>query len=80
MAINKINQFIAYDAAAVTPSDTLPNSFAYFYVGTGGNIALVTEAGNSVTLYGVPSGSYVWVRANKVMNTNTTASQITGFH
>jgi len=80
MAINKINQFIAYDAAAVTPSDTLPNSFAYFYVGTGGNITIVTEAGNSVTLNGVPSGQYVWLRSAKVMNTGTTAGQIVGFH
>ena len=80
MAINKINQFIAYDAAAVTPSDTLPNSFAYFYVGTGGNVAIVTEAGNTVTLSNIPAGQYIWLRSAKVMATNTTASQIIGFH
>ena len=80
MALNEINKFIAYDAAAVTPSDTVPNNFAYLYVGTGGNIAVVTEAGNSVTLNNYPSGAYLWLRVTKVMATNTTASNIVGFH
>lgn len=69
---------IADRAFTVTPSDTAPNVHSYLYVGTGGNVAIVTEAGDSVTFTNVPSGSYIWIRTAKVMSTSTTASSIVG--
>lgn len=74
-----VSNQIADRAYTVTASDTAANIYSYLYVGTGGNIALVTEGGDSVTFNNVPTGSFVWVRTSKIMSTNTTASQILGF-
>lgn len=70
---------IARKAYTVTTSDTAANIYSYLYVGTGGNIALVTENGDSVTFNNVPTGAFLWVRTSKINATNTTASQILGF-
>lgn len=74
-----VSNQIADRAWTVTTSDTAPNVYSYLYVGTGGNIALVTEAGDSVTFNNVPTGSFLWVRTSKINATNTTASQLLGF-
>ena len=66
-------------AASITASDTAANAYSYIYVGGAGNIALVTEGGDSVTLVGLPVGSWVWIRTSKVMATNTTATNLVGF-
>lgn len=80
MSSNLVSTQIADEAFSVTPSDSLNNNFSYLFVGTGGNLAFVPEGGSStITLNNVPTGSFVWVRTNKVMSTNTTASQIVGF-
>lgn len=70
---------IADRAFTVTPSNTAGNVYSYLYVGVGGNIAVVTEGGDSVTFVGVPAGSFLWIRTSKVMSTDTTASSILGF-
>lgn len=74
-----VSNQIADRAYTVTTSDTAANIYSYLYVGTGGNIAVVTEGGDSVTFNNVPTGSFVWVRTSKIMATNTTASQLLGF-
>lgn len=69
---------IATKAKAVTKSDTAENAFSYLYVGGAGNVAIVTEGGDEVTLSGIPAGSFVWVRTSKV-KAATTATNIVGF-
>ncbi len=68
-------------AFAVTPDDT--NTFAtssrYLYVGTGGDLNVRTFNGQDVTLIGVPGGSQIFIAADKVSNTDTTASNIVAF-
>jgi|21_taG_2_1085346.scaffolds.fasta_scaffold31709_4 hypothetical protein len=52
------------------------NEGAVLYVGTGGNVAIETIGGDSVTLTGVISGSFLPVMVSKVKSTGTTASDI----
>jgi hypothetical protein len=68
----------ASDGAAVTPSDTvlLAVPSKRLYVGGAGNIALVTVRGTSLTYIGVLAGTYLWVRAQQVKATGTTATNI----
>lgn len=68
----------ASHAAAVIPSDSadLPTSSKRLWIGSAGNVALVTVGGDSVTYNSVPAGSYLQVRARRVMATGTTASNI----
>lgn len=67
------------DAAAVTPSDTTELHGCGFYVGVGGNVAVVTEAGTSVTFVGVPNGGSVVLGITKIKATGTTATDIVLF-
>lgn len=71
---------IAAKAASITPSDTAPNIYSYIYVGGTGDLTLVTEGGNTVTLVSLPVGSWVWVRTFKVKATDTTATDLVGFY
>ena len=64
-------------AEAITKSDTATNAFSYIYVGTTGNVAVVTEDGQTVTFTAVPAGQYIWVRTQKVLAA-TTASNLVG--
>jgi len=69
----------AYDAFAVTPADSALGTFARaLYVGTGGNVSVVTVGGTTVLFSGVPSGSVLPVRCSQVRSTGTTASNIVG--
>lgn len=65
-------------AAAVTPNDDadLANTARALWVGTGGNIALVTAGGSAVTLTNVPGGTMLPVRTARVKATDTTATGI----
>ena len=64
--------------AAVTKSDvTVFDAPQAIYVGTGGDIALRLVGDSTVVVYkNVPSGSWLPVLADKVMSTDTTASDI----
>lgn len=65
------------NAAAVTPNDSTDLSSAGFlYVGTGGDVALITSGSNTVTFANVPSGSFLPVLTTRVLATGTTASDI----
>jgi hypothetical protein len=65
-------------AAAVTPSDTTAVSFRGVWVGGAGNLAVVTEGGNTVTFTAVPAGTLLPVAVKAVNATNTTATNIVG--
>ena len=65
------------NAKALTASDTDTFDTAVMvYVGSGGNVAVTTAAGVSVTFVGVPTGSFVPVKVTAVKSTGTTASSL----
>lgn len=64
-------------SAAVTISDSTIVNCRAVYVGTSGNIALVlVEDSSAVTFKNVASGTLLPFACNKIMSTNTTASDI----
>jgi len=72
----------AQDAFAVSKSDSA--NLAYFsralYIGGGGNVAITTVKGTNVTFANVPAGAILPVRAQKVLDTGTTATLIIGLY
>jgi hypothetical protein len=79
---NTVGSVPAEDASAVTPSDStnLTNAARALYVGTAGNIALVTVGGNVITFVNVQSGTILPVRTTRVNATNTTATNIVALY
>lgn len=72
---------------AVTPSDTVDVATAVgslwpraLYVGTGGNIAIVTVDGTAVTYKNAASGSVIAVQFRRVNATNTTATDLVALY
>lgn len=75
-------------AAAVTPglaTATIPsistadgsgNNGCILYVGTAGNVELVTVGGDTVTFVGVVAGTFLPVLVKQVVAAGTTASNI----
>ena len=74
-------------AVAVVPNDT--TNIAYvggdtatnnwpcvLYVGTGGNLRVMTAGGDDVVFSSVPAGTFLPVQVIRVYATNTTASNI----
>lgn len=73
----------ATDAAAITPSDTkdLPKSpCVAIFVGTTGNVAIITATGNTVTFKNLPSGQPLDVAATRVLATGTTATDLVALY
>ncbi|HTU22869.1 MAG TPA: hypothetical protein VMG10_32820 [Gemmataceae bacterium] len=68
----------AENAASVTPSDTEPlaQPATALWVGGGGAVALVTQAGQSVTIASAPAGSLLPIACTQVKATGTTATSI----
>lgn len=69
------------DPFAVTASDTVDfvRIAKALYIGSGGNIALLAEDGDTaVTFSAVPSGYILPVRVRRILVTGTTASNIIG--
>jgi hypothetical protein len=64
------------DAATVTASDTTRFSPSVVYVGTTGNVNVVTSQGTTVLFTAVPAGAVIPVRVIGVLSTSTTASTI----
>lgn len=75
---NPIQPVTARDAVAVTKSNTtvFTSYTAALYVGTGGDVAVRTRAGNSVVFPDVLSGSYLPIECDMVLETGTGASGI----
>lgn len=66
-------------AAAITPSDTAETFGSALYVGSGGNVAIVTEHGDSVTIPNVNGGTLLPIRFKQVKVTGTTAAAMVRF-
>jgi len=67
------------DAYNCTPSDSATQTGFGFYVGTTGNVTIVTFAGTTVTFNSVPAGAVIPVAISQVKATGTTASNIVVF-
>jgi hypothetical protein len=74
-------------AAVVTPSDTVnipyvggdgttPSWACTLYIGTGGNLRVLTEGGDDITFVNVLGGTTLPVNVVRVFATSTTASNI----
>jgi hypothetical protein len=71
-------------AALVVPSDTVNipsisggvNNGCVLYVGTGGNLAVVTVGGDSIVFANVQEGSFIPIQVLRVLATGTNASNI----
>jgi len=78
----------AYDAFAVTPSDSVnyttsssSNAIARaLYIGTAGNVVLVTERGNVATFANLTTSFILPVCHKRVNSTNTTASGLVALY
>lgn len=68
------------DAFTVTPSDTVDFTIMAraLYVGTTGDVTLITRGGTTLKFAAVPAGGIIPVRCSRVMSTGTTASNIVG--
>lgn len=63
-------------AYAVTASNTAAFPPSAIYVGSTGNVNVVTADGQTVLFTGAPSGSMLPVMCIQVLSTNTTASAL----
>lgn len=63
------------DAAAVTKSDTTRFPPSVVYVGTAGNVSVVTSQGTTVVFTAIPAGAIIPVRVIGV-NAATTAADM----
>tara|TARA_R110002167_G_scaffold102276_4_gene265523 strand:+ start:2629 stop:2889 length:261 start_codon:yes stop_codon:yes gene_type:complete len=72
-------------AQAVTPGtaiERIPNigqgesNGCILYIGTGGDLQVVTAAGNTVIFVGVAGGTFLPVQVLQVISTSTTATDI----
>ena len=68
-------------AIAVNPSNSinLPVVSRAIYVGTGGNITVLMQGGDTVTIQNVADGTILPIRVSRVNATDTTASNIVSF-
>jgi hypothetical protein len=71
--------FATYQTAvAITPSDTVAQSYRAIYVGGVGNVTVVTAGGNTVTFTAPLVGTVLPVEVKQVLATNTTATLLVG--
>lgn len=69
------------NAAAITPSDTVPvinanTPISGIYVGGAGNVAVITQGGQTVTFTAPPVGTTLFIRSVYVKSTGTTATAL----
>lgn len=69
-----------FDATAIVPSNTVNNPIIYraVWVGSAGDVSLVTAAGNTAIFYAATAGSIIPVQCARVNVLNTTASLLVG--
>ena len=67
---------------AVTPSDSvaLGRVSRALWVGGTGAVAVITAEGSTLTLSGVPTGTWLWIAASQVKATGTTATSIVALY
>jgi len=71
-------------AATIVPSDTVniadvsggSNNGCVLYVGTAGNLRVLTVGGDDVTFVGINTGAFIPVQVLRVFATGTTAGNI----
>ena len=68
-AFNAGDEIVIYDAVT-------SRSAAVLYVGTGGNVRVLTAGGDDVVIVGAGAGEFIPINVVKVFATNTTASDI----
>ena len=67
---------------SVTPSDTVditginPNTPATLFVGTGGDVEVITIGGSTLILKNIADGSFLPIQVTRVKATSTTAGDI----
>jgi len=68
----------ARNAEAVTPDDDtdLTNVSRALWVGTGGDVVVTMQGGDTVTFANVPDGSLLPIAVSRVKATNTTAADM----
>jgi len=57
-------------------SPTMKNNGCVLYVGTGGDLRVLTAGGDDVTFTAFPSGGFLPVQVIRVFSTNTTAAGV----
>jgi len=74
-------------ARAVTKSDSTVVAARALYIGGAGDVAVLMEgdaasggSGTAVTFSSVPAGTFMPISVNKVMSTNTTATNIVAIY
>lgn len=77
-ALNESSNAPAGYAAAVTPNDNTDLTYTAraLYIGGAGNVAVITQDGQTVTFTAVPVGSFLPVKVSRVLSTGTTATNI----
>ena len=71
------HEAVVLTAQGYTPGGTGSGLVARgLYVGTGGNVVLVSPAGNTATYFNVPSGYTLAVAFSSIVYSGTTASQM----
>lgn len=78
MPATQLSSLTPDTASSVTTSDTGPNVFTRLYIGGAGDVAVVTENGETVTFKAVPVGTQLDIRTKQVLATGTTATYIVG--
>ena len=75
-----VQSYVSRDAFAITPNDgaSLAKKAYGIYVGTTGNIRVLTEGGTDITFNSVPAGYILPFVVTKVFATSTTASNLVG--
>ncbi|MBN2231709.1 MAG: hypothetical protein JW781_02665 [Deltaproteobacteria bacterium] len=70
----------AEECVSITPSDAanLTNPIRGLYVGVSGDVKIVDMRGNTITFAGLAAGIIHPIRAVKVFDTDTTATDIVG--
>jgi len=68
------------DAFVISKSDTLPlpTRVDAIYVGGTGDVAVLTEGGNTVTFKAIPAGGLLPFSTEKVLSTGTSATDMMG--
>tara|TARA_R110002012_G_C11676454_1_gene613820 strand:- start:13536 stop:13802 length:267 start_codon:yes stop_codon:yes gene_type:complete len=69
-------------AEEISLSDSTTYDLAFnIYVGSGGNLKVDTTAGNTITLTGIQSGTYIdWIEVTKLYKTGSTAKGIVAIY
>ena len=71
----------ARQAEAITPADsTLQHQYRAFYVGTAGDVKVITKGGDTVTFVGCVAGQIYDIEITQVLSTGTAASDIVGLN